>query len=150
MELVENLGSRTRDLGDRHEAASRGRARPYTGPELTAKELWSRIWSHALYDLRIPEERLWRLSLRQLGALSDRFERQQQREDLLVGLLAATTANYSYYAPKEPLSALDFIPERNRPKLSEEEEQQAIAARIDAALGAVAIPAAAKKRRTEN
>jgi hypothetical protein len=63
----------------------------------------------------------------------------------LVGLLAATTANYSHLAPTQPLSALDFIPEGNRPKLTEEEDEQAIAARIDAALGAVAIPAAVKK-----
>jgi hypothetical protein len=62
----------------------------------------------------------------------------------LIGLLCATTANYSQLAPREPLSALDFIPERNRPKLTEEEDEQAIAARIDAVLGAVAIPAKPK------
>jgi hypothetical protein len=79
------------------------------------------------------------MSPRQLGQLTSRFERRQQREELLIGLLASVTANYSFCAPKEPLSAADFVftGKGAEEDLSDEE----IAEVINAKLMAVAVPA---------
>jgi hypothetical protein len=91
-----------------------------------------------LHDLGVPEERFWAMSPRQLGLLTDRFERRQQREELLVGLLASVTANYSFCAPKEPLSATDFVFSK-RSEL-EDMSDEACATRINATLMTVAVP----------
>ena len=126
-------------MGGRHEEAGAGR-KPSGGPELSGPKLWSSLWSHAIYDLGIPEERFWRLSPRQLGLLTSRFERRQQREELLIGLLGSVTANYGFRAPDEPLSATDLI--FSGKQRAEDESDEAIAARINAQLMAVARPAA--------
>jgi hypothetical protein len=75
---------------------------------------------------------------RQLSAFAERLDRRQEREELLVGLLASVTANFSFCAPREPLCAADFVPGRKRskpPELSEEE----IAVQIDSILRPRAI-----------
>lgn len=60
----------------------------------------------------IADAEFWRITPRQLGLLAKRFEGRQKREDLLVGLLASVTANYSFCAPKEPLCPADFMPKQ--------------------------------------
>lgn len=75
---------------------------------------------------------------RQLGALTNRFERRQQREELLIGLLGSVTANYGFRAPDEPLSATDFV--FSGKQAAEDESDEAIAERINATLMAVAVP----------
>jgi hypothetical protein len=71
------------------------------------------------------------MTLAQLELLHDRFDRREQREELLVGLLASVTANYSMRGPEEPLSVTDFMSPRFRPKPVEEDEA-VLAARFDA------------------
>jgi hypothetical protein len=67
----------------------------------------------------------------QFGAIHDRFERREQREELLMATLASVTANYSMRGPEEPLSVSDFMSDRFRPK-PEDEDDDTIAARLDA------------------
>jgi hypothetical protein len=77
------------------------------------------------------------MSPRQLGSLTGRFQSRQQREELLVGLLASVTANYSVSAPREPLSAVDFV--FSGPKRSESAEMTD--EQLDSVFAAVAVPA---------
>ncbi len=76
------------------------------------------------------------MSPRQLGHLTSRFERRQQREELLIGLLASATANYSMYPPEPPVSAADFV--FSGPKLSISSEMTD--EQLDAVFAAAAIP----------
>ena len=80
------------------------------------------------------------MSPRQLGALTDRFERRQQREDLLVGILAATTANWGFCAPQESLPPWHFVPSLKPPAECELDDEQ-IAAHINAVLLPIAVTA---------
>jgi 2-methylcitrate dehydratase PrpD len=75
--------------------------------------------------------------------LSDRFERRQQREDLLFGIVAAATANYGFYGPRDSwLGPWDFVHSLKRPTAEQSEEE--IAAHFDAMLAPVAVPAASQ------
>ena len=46
---------------------------------------------------------------RQVHALLKRQVKTWQREELLVGIIASTTANFSFCRPAEPLAAEDFM-----------------------------------------
>lgn len=46
---------------------------------------------------------------RHLYALRKRQIQRFQREELLMGILASTSANFSMHAPKKPLSPEDFM-----------------------------------------
>jgi hypothetical protein len=46
---------------------------------------------------------------RQVHALLKRQVKSWQREELLVGILASTTANFSFCRPDEPILAEDFM-----------------------------------------
>lgn len=76
---------------------------------------------------------------RQLSALTDRRSQRQEREELLVGLLASVTANYSMAAPNPPLSAADFIPGRKRPAYEPETDED-LAFQFAAILSPVSVP----------
>jgi hypothetical protein len=74
------------------------------------------------------------MSSRQFGALSSRFERRQQREDLLVGIMASATANFGFYAPKDTmLQPWDFVRSLKPPPEPEQSDED-IAAQINAIL----------------
>lgn len=92
--------------------------------------------------MRIDEEKFWRVTLRQFYALMKRHSFRQQREQLLVGLLASVTANYSMNGPKEPLCAADFVPGLKRPKTPELSDEE-IAEQINAVFMPMAITAPA-------
>ena len=123
-------------MGCWHAQAERGR-RPYSGPELSAQELWLNLWSHAVYDLGISEDRFWKLSLRQLGELTDRFDRRMEREGTLFGILASATANWSFSAPQEPRQPADFVPGLKRAPGIEDIPDDVAATQIDAFFGAM-------------
>jgi hypothetical protein len=98
------------------------------------------LWSHALIDLRISEAQFWRLTFRQLAELTGRFNQQRERQETLVGIIAATTANYSMAGTKEWMQPADFVPTLKRATQPEKSDDE-IAAEIDRVLGAVAVPA---------
>jgi hypothetical protein len=80
------------------------------------------------------------MTLREIGLLTDRYERRQQREDLLVGILAAATANWGFHAPKESLQPWDFVPSLKPPKAPEQSDEE-IAEHVNAVLLPYAAPA---------
>jgi hypothetical protein len=57
---------------------------------------------------------------RQVHALLKRQVKTWQREELLVGIIASTTANFSFCRPDEPLLAESFMLH----KLPEEDEEE--------------------------
>lgn len=110
------------------------------GAPLKAPELWDNLWSHARIDLGLSEGEFWRMTPRQLDLLSKRHRAHREWAELLNARLMAVVVNYSFCAPKEPVSAADFMPGLKaslRAEISEEME----AARIDAVFAAVAVPA---------
>ncbi len=85
------------------------------------------------------------MSARQLGALSDRFGQRQRREDILVGILAAVNANYSFHAPQdEAKQPWDFVPTLQPPAPPERTEDE-IAAHFDALFAPYVVRAEVKE-----
>lgn len=78
---------------------------------------------------------------RQLSALTRRHKHSQDREQLLVGLLASVTANYSMCHPKEPLTPADFMPK----KKERERTEQEIAIDFAEKFQFIALPAGVKR-----
>jgi hypothetical protein len=64
----------------------------------------------ARYDLHLSELEFWHLTGRQLSALIRRRKHEHERQQYLAGIIASTEANFSMRAPKEPLTAFDFMP----------------------------------------
>ena len=52
--------------------------------------------------------------MRNLVALTRRWQAQRERREYFIGLLCAVTANYSMRAPKEALKPEDFVPSRRK------------------------------------
>lgn len=77
-----------------------GKAQPFT---------WLSAWSMARFDLRLTSDEWLDMTPRQLHALKQRQLAQWQREELLVGIVASTTANFSMSHPKSPLRADSFM-----------------------------------------
>lgn len=85
------------------------------------------MWSAARYDLGLSEAEFWKLTGKQLSHLIRRHKGSQDRQQLLVGLLASVTANYSMCRPKEPLVPADFMPNRKERERTEDEIAQEFA-----------------------
>jgi hypothetical protein len=84
------------------------------------------------------------MTVREIALLTERFERRQQREDLLVGILAASSANWGFHAPKDAmLQPWDFVPSLKSPVEAEQSDED-IAAHINAVLLPIAVPAEAE------
>jgi hypothetical protein len=77
------------------------------------------------------------MTYRQLSYLIMRQKQQVEHEQLLVGILASVTANFSMCHPEKPLCPADFMPARVEKPLTEDE----IAERLALQLSAIAIPA---------
>jgi hypothetical protein len=96
-----------------------------------------RLWSTARFDLGLSEGDFWRLTGRQLSALMRRLKAGKDREHMLVGIIASTTANFSMCRPKEPLTVADFMPGRGKPRIiTEDEIAEDLAMRLSFALPA--------------
>lgn len=52
--------------------------------------------------------------MRNLVALTRRWQARRERREYFIGLLCAVTANYSMRAPKEALKPEDFVPSRRK------------------------------------
>ncbi len=78
---------------------------------------------------------------RQLGYLSKRHKQAKKRLELLAGVIASTTANYSMSAPKEPCAPSDFMPSRiGKKKPAADLDDNALAAMINASLMSLTAP----------
>jgi hypothetical protein len=90
-------------------ARTGGRGTPYEGGELRPPLTWMEAWSIARQDLRLGDDEWLEMTPRMLHALRKRQIEQMQREELLVGILASTTANFSFCAPEKPLHPEIFM-----------------------------------------
>jgi hypothetical protein len=66
-------------------------------------------WSIARYELRLSDDEWLEMTPRMLHALRKRQLEQLQREELLVGIIASTSANFSFCKPEDPLSPELFM-----------------------------------------
>ena len=66
-------------------------------------------WAIARHDLGLSSEEWLEMTPRQVHALLKRQVVEWQREELLVGIIASTTANFSFCRPTEPLEAESFM-----------------------------------------
>jgi hypothetical protein len=73
--------------------------------------VWERLWSTAIYDLRITEEQFFDMTLGMFDLLIERQEMEWERRELLNGILASTVANYAPgLAKNDYREAGDFMP----------------------------------------
>jgi hypothetical protein len=91
-----------------------------TGSPLT----WNDVWAAAREEHRLSDDEWLDMTPRQFRALEDLRLNRLRREEFLVGMLAATTANFSFCAPKKPLTADNFLlhklPETPTPEITGE------------------------------
>lgn len=66
-------------------------------------------WSIARHDLKLSDDEWLDMTPRMLHALRKRQIEQMQREELLVGIIASTTANFSFCRPERPLNPEIFM-----------------------------------------
>jgi hypothetical protein len=78
----------------------------------------------------LSDEEFWHSTPRQLSYLTKRYQRRQDHEFLLAGIVSATTANFSMCHPKQPLTPGMFIPGYEEPKAPEPTDQE-IAERVN-------------------
>lgn len=80
-------------------------------PEKKRKLTWLDAWAEATSrdGLGLSEEQWLDMTPRQTGALQKLRMDQMQREEMLVGILASTVANYGYCRPDKPRSAESFM-----------------------------------------
>jgi hypothetical protein len=62
------------------------------------------------YDLRLSEEEFWELTPRKFHVLLKRRELDIQHTELLHGINASVSANFSMASPKTPTKPSDFMP----------------------------------------
>jgi hypothetical protein len=81
------------------------------GKPESRKLAWLDAWAEATSrdGLGLTEDRWLDMTPRQTAALQKLRMDRMQREELLVGILASTTANYGYRRPKEPRTAESFM-----------------------------------------
>jgi hypothetical protein len=70
---------------------------------------WLHAWSMARYDLHLTADEWLDMTPRQLHALKRRQLAQWRREELLIGIVASTTANFSMCHPRSPIRADSFM-----------------------------------------
>lgn len=70
---------------------------------------WLNAWAMARHDLHLSADEWLDMTPRQFHALKQRQMERWQREELLVGIIAATSANFSMCHPKRPLRADSFM-----------------------------------------
>jgi hypothetical protein len=66
-------------------------------------------WSIAHHDLKLSDKVWGDLTPKHIHALRKRQIEHMQREELLVGIISATSANFSFCRPENPLSPEIFM-----------------------------------------
>jgi len=90
-------------------ASGGGCSGPYSGGRVGPPITWLDAWAVARQELQLTDDEWLEMTPRQLHALRKRQLQQLQREELLVGIIAATSANYSFCRPDRPLSPEVFM-----------------------------------------
>lgn len=73
------------------------------------KYTWLEHWSAARVNHKLSSDEWLDMTPRMFHSLEDQRVKQLQREEYLVGTIAATTANFGMSRPKQPLSPEDFM-----------------------------------------
>lgn len=73
----------------------------------------------------------WRLTPRELALLQERHDQRMQREELFVGLIAATVLN-PHRGKRKPLTPADFFPRLRHQRRSPEQMFEALAKALNA------------------
>ena len=93
--------------------------------EKAAPLTWIDLWSIAHENLKIASEEWLAMTPRMVAALQARRLERLQREELLTGIIAATSANFSFCRPDHALTPESFmlhkLPERERKVLDGDE-----------------------------
>jgi hypothetical protein len=95
-------------MGSVH-AGTGTRTTPYVGGRLRPPLTWLEAWSIARQELKLSATEWLDMTPRMLHALRLRQIETMQREELLVGIIASTTANYGFCRPDKPLSPSVFM-----------------------------------------
>lgn len=96
------------------------RSREKAGEPASAKVLtWLEAWASARQDLGLSDEAWLDMTPRQVHALRAVQLQQMQREELLVGIVASTMANFGFRSPTKAISAESFMLHR----LSHDEDE---------------------------
>jgi hypothetical protein len=82
---------------------------PYASGAVRAPLTWLEAWSIARYDLRLTDDEWLEMTPRQLHALRLRQIEQLQHSELMTGIIASVTANFSMMKPEPPFSAESFM-----------------------------------------
>jgi hypothetical protein len=82
---------------------------PYASGAVRAPLTWLEAWSIARYDLRLTDDEWLDMTPRQLHALRLRQIEQLQHSELMTGIIASVTANFSMMKPERPFSAESFM-----------------------------------------
>jgi hypothetical protein len=93
----------------RIDARARRCGTPYASGAVKAPLTWLEAWSIARYDLRLTDDEWLDMTPRQLHALRLRQIEQLQHSELLTGIIASVTANFSMMKPEPPCSAESFM-----------------------------------------
>ena len=86
------------------------------------------MWAVGRYDLKLSEEELWGLTLKEFGLLVERYNAEVERQDFRVALVCSVLANI-YRDDKrraEPFTPEDFMPDygtRREPVEEDEKEE---------------------------
>lgn len=70
---------------------------------------WRSVWASAREEMRLGDEEWLEMTPAQVEALRESRLRQMQREELLVGLVASTVANFGFRAPSRAMRAESFM-----------------------------------------
>jgi len=76
------------------------------------------LWSLARYDLRLPEDEIGQLTMREFDALMKRKRDAMNHARLNVGIVAATILNSAPFADpnRKPCDPRDFVPDWRAPE----------------------------------
>jgi hypothetical protein len=85
------------------------RGTPYDSGGVRPPLTWLEAWSIARYDLGLSDDEWLEMTPRQLHALRLRQIERLQHLELLTGIIASVTANFSLMKPDPPLSAESFM-----------------------------------------
>ena len=106
----------------RVDAGSRRNGTPYAGGAVKAPLTWLEAWSIARYDLRLTDDEWLDMTPRQLHALRLRQIEQLQHVELMTGIVASVTANFSMMKPEPPFSAESFMIHKLPGSLADQQE----------------------------
>jgi hypothetical protein len=126
----------------RVDARARRCGTPYACGAVRAPLTWLEAWSIARYDLRLTDDEWLDMTPRQLHALRLRQIEQLQHSELMTGIIASVTANFSMMKPEPPFSAESFMIHKLPDSPEDEQEEEMDGDKLLRILGGLPVGAA--------